>query len=32
MAKERSLAATLIFGHDPEQWDVIVDQGLRPGI
>ena len=29
MAKEQSEGATLIFGHDPEQWDVVVEQGLH---
>jgi glyoxylase-like metal-dependent hydrolase (beta-lactamase superfamily II) len=24
--------ATLVFGHDPEQWSAIADGGMRPGI
>ncbi|MGI9609814.1 MAG: N-acyl homoserine lactonase family protein [Acidimicrobiia bacterium] len=29
MAFEQSQGATLIYGHDPEQWDGIAKQGLR---
>lgn len=32
MAFEQSKGATLIFGHDPEQWEAIAKQGLVPGV
>lgn len=28
MATEQSQGATLIFGHDPEQWELIAEHGL----
>lgn len=32
MAAEQSSGATLIFGHDPQQWALIADQGLSPDV
>jgi N-acyl homoserine lactone hydrolase len=32
MRSERDNGATLIYGHDPDQWAVITDEGLHPGI
>lgn len=32
MATEQAAGATLLFGHDPEQWADITAGGLRPGI
>jgi N-acyl homoserine lactone hydrolase len=32
LAGERSAGATLLFGHDPDQWAVIGAEGLHPGV
>ncbi len=32
MADERRAGATLLFGHDPEQWATIEAEGLHPGV
>jgi glyoxylase-like metal-dependent hydrolase (beta-lactamase superfamily II) len=32
LAREQAQGATLLFGHDPQQWTEIVRDGVRPGV
>ena len=32
LAGEQAAGATLVFGHDPEQWASIASEGLHPGV
>lgn len=32
LAAEQSSGATLLYGHDPEQWAVVQREGLHPGV
>ena len=32
LAGEQRAGATLLFGHDPEQWAAIEAEGLHPGV